>query len=510
MNRMKISVFVPMMVLAGCILRQHEGQLACETDDDCVAGWYCVDGHCYSSPEAAGEETEPDAPRTYDDGDTDTPTDLDGDSTMATEMVSDSEGSTGGDLDADTLTDSRSSDTWNGTINGIGAADSETTTFRETGTDNRPAETAEDDTETVSATDRATDSATDTATDTATATSSATSTATDTDTAAPSDTATPCADRWEPTDCACNGVMPTTLALTPADRGLAIMGCSDGTLYRGVNITEDNTDPDWWLNTVAPNDGSPVIAVAIDPSFPDTYFVAYAGCEAGVTKLWKTTNTGESFEPVENAPACNIYSISMDSRQSGLLYVVADNAVYQGTNYGETWTTDQQLYPELRPPEMAEDDLISAIGFAWNSGTEQFRHMNEVVVGTASGNLWMTFNALDDEGPVWTLLTVSRNTVTPTTTLVTHFTYDDRFSPDFFYVSYGSTADSDALWRSMNGGQSRFWQMIQNPALPAGSGVGSLSLNPYDSNVVYAVTLTPVAGYVSFDRGDTWYSEFPD
>jgi hypothetical protein len=121
----------------------------------------------------------------------------------------------------------------------------------------------------------------------------------------------------------------------------------------------------------------------------------------------------------------------------------------------------------------------------------------------------MTFNGMDDT-PNWLDITASWGDALPGTRLVTHVTYDDRLIPPFFYISFANSADRDALWRNPSGGDSRSWHRIQNAALPPTSGIGSLSLNPYDSAVLYAVTLNPVAGYVSVHWGVTWHASFPD
>jgi hypothetical protein len=93
--------------------------------------------------------------------------------------------------------------------------------------------------------------------------------------------------------------------------------------------------------------------------------------------------------------------------------------------------------------------------------------------------------------------------------IISNVAYDNRTIPPAFVISYASTVGRDAVWRNVNGGFPSAWSNVHTEDLPADTGFGSVSLNPYDADVYYAVALTdPVTGYVSFDQGDTWQASF--
>lgn len=308
---------------------------------------------------------------------------------------------------------------------------------------------------------------------------------------------------WEPLGGA-GAAKVTVVATTPAAPSIAIAGYTNGNVYFTSN--SQDAAPNWTQvddKTGTPYDSLPnntVTAIAIGPRDTQTYYVGFAGCHYP-GKLWKTGNGGETFIPLENAPFCDISSISINPIDPSIVYLIANKELYVSEDFGTNWSQDPIAEP-ISPP-LAAGDRISAITSAKNI---YYNGYEDILVGTVNGDVWMTLDA----GNTWTRLDEIGNpyaTDLPES-MVTSLVFDDRLSPPAYYVSYyrePMDANMDALWSSMTGGE--FFNSIYTDGLPGYSGVGMISINPAYFGTLYATTgnmSTITNAFKSENNGDSW------
>jgi len=108
------------------------------------------------------------------------------------------------------------------------------------------------------------------------------------------------------------------------------------TLYAG---TDPSTDPGVWKTAdggstwAQINSGLPgsigVFVLALDPNASSTL---YAGVGSSPYSLWKTTNTGQSWQQLGNTDS--IYSISVDPLSGSNVYYSTQNSIFRSSNGG--------------------------------------------------------------------------------------------------------------------------------------------------------------------------------
>jgi len=249
--------------------------------------------------------------------------------------------------------------------------------------------------------------------------------------------------------------------------------------------------------------GGRVSDLAVNEANPAQFFVGTA--TGGV---WKTTNHGQSWEPVfEDQSTASIGAISLAPSNP--------NVVWVGT--GE---------PQNRQSSPWGDGVFKSMdgGRTWeHMGLEETRHVGSVVIHprnpdivwiAAVGHLWgpnpeRGVYKTTDGGRTWErVLYIDENTGAIDLVI-------DPGDPNTLFAAmyqrqrtaFGFSADGSGsgIWRTLDGGAQ--WTELSQ-GLPAGD-KGRIGLDVYrqDGNLVYALVESREEGrgiYRSDDRGDTW------
>lgn len=302
---------------------------------------------------------------------------------------------------------------------------------------------------------------------------------------------------WEPKQGAANFAV-STVALTPANQEMAVVGYDNGDVYMTISDATSEI-PSWTkvdesaMGAALPN--KLISSIAISPLDSRTIYVAFFGCSYS-GNLWMSRSGGQYWNEVTTGPYCNITNISINPLDSSIVYV-NDNTgkVFTSLDYGNTWTEDAIIDP-LKPA--AATGNISTVAISQSS-------FSKVMVGTDTGEIWMSFNA-QDSNAYWMKVTGDGYPYPdfPAET-VTSLAWGEHYQPAISYVAFNSLFTGKSLWKNSNGNNPFGWVEIQNEQLPSHTAIATVSLNPAFSSVLYATTTyTEYNAYKSEDNGLTW------
>ncbi|MBN2528548.1 MAG: hypothetical protein JXR76_19320 [Deltaproteobacteria bacterium] len=305
-------------------------------------------------------------------------------------------------------------------------------------------------------------------------------------------------DAWEPKQGKLNNAV-TAVAATPANGEMAVVGYDNGDVY--LTLTNGTSQNPSWIKVDDPAQGTPlpnkgITSIAISPYDTKTYFVAFGGCKY-YGNLWVTRTGGQYWQELESAPFCNIVNVSINPKDPSIIYVTEDGGqVSTSEDYGNNWTTDEIVDP-LKPA--AASGKISAVATAQGS-------RDRVLVGTDTGEIWMTYNA-QDSNPGWTILTdVYPQPDFPSAT-VSDLVWDDNYAPAMFYAVFNSAFTGKSLWKNGRAGNPYSWTTTQNDAIPSHTSAANISLNPAFVHTLYVTTTyTEYEAYQSNNNGSMWYN----
>jgi uncharacterized protein (TIGR03437 family) len=199
----------------------------------------------------------------------------------------------------------------------------------------------------------------------------------------------------------------------------------------------------------------------------------------GARPLWKSTDGGSTWAPLDNLPFAYLQALAPDPTAPGTLYAGAsDVGVFKTVDGGATWTginqgiTDPQIYA------LALDPVNTAVLYAGGGNG------NGNTAG--SGTLYQS----TDRGANWSL-------VDSFIFNVTQLALDPLLPPVVYAIeTFGAvkTADAGATW---------------NPALFPGGDVGSIAVDPNTEGTVYAYSVATFPGltaqvFRSTDGAATW------
>lgn len=249
--------------------------------------------------------------------------------------------------------------------------------------------------------------------------------------------------------------------------------------------------------------GGRIADIAISPTNSTTWYVA-----AGSGNLWKTTNSGITWQPIfEKQASYSIGTISIDPNNSETIWVgTGENVsgrhvgwgdgVYKSKNGGKTWqqmglSKSEHIGKILIDPRNSNIVLVAAEGPLWSAGGER--------------GVYKTI----DGGKTWQLvLEIDKNT--GVTDLEFHPT-----NPDIIYAaayqrrrhtwSLLAGGPNSGIYKSSDNGSS--WDKLST-GLPKGDmgkiGLAVTSANP---NLVYATIEAndkEKGFYSSTDAGESW------
>ena len=129
--------------------------------------------------------------------------------------------------------------------------------------------------------------------------------------------------------------------------------------------------------------GGRIADITVSPSHPSTWYVA-----AGSGNLWKTTNSGITWQPVfDNQASYSIGTVSIDPNKPETVWVgTGENVsgrhvgwgdgIYKSTNGGKTWqqmglAKSEHIGKILIDPNNSSVVLVAAEGPLWSSGGDR-------------------------------------------------------------------------------------------------------------------------------------------
>jgi Uncharacterized protein related to plant photosystem II stability/assembly factor len=242
---------------------------------------------------------------------------------------------------------------------------------------------------------------------------------------------------------------------------------------------------------------------AVNPGNPSEYFVA-----VGSGHVWKTTNSGITFEPVfDNYGAYSIGCVVIDPNNHHVVWIGTGenthqralgygNGVYKSVDGGRSWENmglkdSRQIGGIVIDPRNSNIVFVAAEGSAWGPGAERGLYKT-----TDGGKNWKK------------VLEISENTGVNNVVL-------DPSNPDIMYATseqrrrhiYGKIGGGpeSAVYKSEDGGETWFKIMKGLPSVDLG-GMG-IAVSPANTDVVYLIVeaAKDESGFFrSTNRGATW------
>ena len=251
-----------------------------------------------------------------------------------------------------------------------------------------------------------------------------------------------------------------------------------------------------------------VVGFAVHPKDRSHYFVAVAS--GGV---WKTTNGGTTWTPVfDGEGSYSVGCVVMDPKNPNVIWVgtgennsqrsvAYGDGVYKSTDSGKSWQnvglkTSEHIGKILIDPRDPDIVYVAAQGPLWKEGGERGLYKT-----TDGGKSWNKILNIDDNTGVTDVVLDPRN---PDVLLAATW---QRRRHVWTIINGGP---GSALHRSIDGGKT--WKKVTN-GIPAGElGRIGLALAPTDPDVIYAIVEAPDSEggiFRSLDRGVTWEKRNP-
>ena len=249
--------------------------------------------------------------------------------------------------------------------------------------------------------------------------------------------------------------------------------------------------------------GGRIADIAISPSHPSTWYVA-----AGSGNLWKTTNSGITWQPVfDNQSSYSIGTVAIDPNHPATVWVgTGENVsgrhvgwgdgIYKSTNGGKTWQQmglpkSEHISKILIDPSNSEVVLVAAEGPLWSSGGER-----GVYKTTDGGKTWALVLEIDENTGVTDL------EFHPTNPAIVYAAAYQRRRHTWALLAGGPKS---GIYKSTNTGTT--WQQVTK-GLPKGDmGKIGLAVTLANPSLVYATieaNQQEKGFYRSTDEGESW------
>ena len=228
-----------------------------------------------------------------------------------------------------------------------------------------------------------------------------------------------------------------------------------------------------------------VVDLAVDPSDPSHFYVAYAS-----GSLWETTNNGTSFEPIfDNQIVMTIGDIAVDW-ENDIIYVGSGEnnssrssysgyGMFKSSDNGESWeniglTETHHIGRILIHPSEPNTLWVAALGHLYSENSER-----GIYKSTDGGKSWSKTLFVNNRTGIVELIMHPNNP----DLLIAAAWEKDRKAWNFTEAGNGT-----AIYRSENGGDS--WNEIADDSgFPDTEGTGRIGLAfaPSHQNIVYAI-----------------------
>ncbi len=227
--------------------------------------------------------------------------------------------------------------------------------------------------------------------------------------------------------------------------------------------------------------------IDVSPFDPTIFYVAYAS-----GGLWKTTNNGQSFNPLfDNESSMTIGDIAVDWKHGETIWVgtgednssrssYAGTGIYKSIDTGKTWQNrglaeTHHIGKIIINPDDPNTIWIAALGHLYSPNNER-----GIFKTTDGGKTWNQKLFVDENTGAIDLIIDPKNS----NILYASFWYRTRRAWDF--VESGS---SSGIYKSEDAGET--WELISSKesGFPAGDGVGriGLAISNQNSQLIYAV-----------------------
>jgi len=171
----------------------------------------------------------------------------------------------------------------------------------------------------------------------------------------------------------------SALAVAPTDSNFALFGQGDGSILRTTRalalspINPLSSDIERWSR---PRTGN-VSWLAFDPTDKNTAYATYS--TFGSSHVWKTTNAGESWSPIDGSggtgiPDIPVHCIVIDPSNTARLYVGTDLGVFVSLDGGATWTVENTGFANVVTETLALNVVNGATSlYAFTHGRGAFK-----------------------------------------------------------------------------------------------------------------------------------------
>jgi uncharacterized protein (TIGR03437 family) len=207
--------------------------------------------------------------------------------------------------------------------------------------------------------------------------------------------------------------------------------------------------------------------VAGETTSVDFPLVSPAQSTFGARPLWKTTNNGAAWTPIDNLPFAFLQTIVLDPTTSTTLYAVtADRGLFKSTDAGQTWNAINSGLASAVQLLVIDPVHPQTLYAATGPGTPGVVYPGVVYKSTNGGGTWSTIDSSATNSAVEVAV--------------------DGANPNNVYVVWSTpvtrkSADAGATW--------------SNLSFP-GSSIVSLALDPHQSGSIWAYSVE-VGGFKS-------------
>jgi photosystem II stability/assembly factor-like uncharacterized protein len=217
------------------------------------------------------------------------------------------------------------------------------------------------------------------------------------------------------------GTNVSAIAVANTSSNRVLMGTWSGSIHR--TTTALSADGGTFWNSTTPRSGY-VSSVAFDPSNASRAYATYSNF--GGFHVWKSTDGGATFTPIDGSGATGIpdipvHSIVVDPGSPSRLYVGTDLGVFVSRDGGATWAVENTGFANV----ITETLAVGNVGgvphiFAFTHGRGAFR-VSPVDTGLPSVTITASDGTATEAGTTTGTLTVMR-TGSTASALTVHYT----------------------------------------------------------------------------------------